>query len=64
VIIGTVEEGNSDSRQRQIANDEAFARELQEQFDREASAHIPPSPHIWSARGVSVSVCVCVCVCV
>ena len=60
VIIGTVEEGSSDSRQTQIANDEVFARELQEQFDREASVtHIPPSPHIWSARGVSVD-CVCV----
>ena len=54
VLIDSVEDGGSSSRQRQIMSDEALARELQEQFDREALVtHVPPSPHIWSARGVS-----------
>ena len=53
VLIDSVEDGGS-SRQRQIMTDEALARELQEQFNREALVtHVPPTPHIWSARGVS-----------
>ena len=41
VIINAVVPGNSRQRQRQSESDEAYARELQERFDREASTPVP-----------------------
>ena len=55
VIINGVELGHP-QRWRQIASDEAYARDLQAQFDQESPSldqRYPPSTHLWSSTGVS-----------